>query len=44
MRTLQGAGVQTSYLADSCNKCISTTLASGLSFLSGHLLPDDNWR
>ena len=44
MRTLQGAGVQTSYLAGSCNKCVSTALASGSSFLSGHLLPDDNQR
>ena len=44
MRTTQGAGVQTSYLAGSCNKCVSTTLVSGLSFLSDHLLPDDNQR
>ena len=44
MRTLQGVGVWTSYLAGSCNKCISTALASGSSFLSDHLLLEDNQR
>ena len=44
MRTLQGVGVQTSYLAGSCNKCVSTALVSGSSFLSYYLLLDGNWR
>ena len=44
MRTLQGAGVQTSYLAGNCNKCVSTALAFDSSFLSDHLLLDDNQR
>ena len=44
MRTPQGAGVQTSYVAGSCNKCVSTVLAFDSSFLSDHLLLDDNWR
>ena len=44
MRTLQEAGVWTSYLAVSCNKCVSTALVSGSSFLPDHLLLNDNQR
>ena len=44
MRTPQEAGVWISYLAGSCNKCISTALAFDSSFLSDGLFPDDNQK
>ena len=44
MRTPQEAGVQTSCLASSWNRCISAVLVSDSSFLSDHLLLGDNWR